>query len=107
MQNELIAAMSSEVIEGINKEIGNSRHTIKVDSTKGPTGVENIFIIICFFNEHSLIVTGRLLLLSSTDSGDAEWRSSTSIAGTRKQKDSLSALPEPPIASCSGTCNVG
>ena len=49
MQNELIAAMSSVVTEGIKQEIGNSWYTIKVDGTKDPTGVENISIIICFF----------------------------------------------------------
>ena len=93
MQNELIAAMSSEVIEGINKEIGNSRHTIKVDSTKGPTGVENIFIIICFFNEHSLNVTGRLLLLSSTDSGDAKSITDVILAELTKAELTASKLP--------------
>ena len=46
--------------------------TIKVDGTKGPTGVENISIIIQFFNERSLKVAERLLALSSTDSGDAK-----------------------------------
>ena len=72
MQNELIAAMSSEVTEGIKQEIGNSWYTIKVDGTKDPTGVENISIIICFFNQHSLKVAERLLVLSSTDSVDAK-----------------------------------
>ena len=54
MQNELIAAMSSVVTEGIKRKIGNFWYTIKVDSTKDPTGVENICLIICFFNKHSL-----------------------------------------------------
>ena len=56
MQNELVAAMSSVVTEGIKQEIGNSWYTIKVDDTKDSTGVENIPIIIRFFNEHSLKV---------------------------------------------------
>ena len=72
MQNELIAAMSSVVTEGIKQEIGNSCYTTKVDGTEDPTGVENISIIICFFNEHSLKVAERFLVLSSTDSGDAK-----------------------------------
>ena len=71
MQNELIAAMSSVVTEGIKQEIGNSWYTTKVDGTEDPTGVENISIIICFFNEHSLKAE-RFLVLSSTDSGDAK-----------------------------------
>ena len=33
----------------VKQEIGNSWYTIKVDSTKDPTGVENISIIIRFF----------------------------------------------------------
>ena len=72
MQNELIAAMSSVITKGIKQEIGNSWHTIKVDGTKDLTGVENISIIIRFFNEHSLKVAERLLVLSSTNSGDAK-----------------------------------
>ena len=42
MQNELIAAMSAVVTEGIKQEIGNSWYDIKVDGTKDPTGVENL-----------------------------------------------------------------
>ena len=72
MQNELIAAMSSVVTEGIRHEIENSRYTIKVDGTKDPTGVENISTIIRFFNEHFLKVAEHLLVLSSTDWGDAK-----------------------------------
>ena len=45
MQNELIAAMSAVVTEGIMQEIGNCWYTIKVDATKDPTGVENIFTV--------------------------------------------------------------
>ena len=67
MQNELIAAMSSVVTEGIKQEIGFSWYITKVDGTEDPTGVENISIIICFFNEHSLKVAERFLVLSSTD----------------------------------------
>ena len=48
MQNELIAAKSSVIAEGIKKEIGNSWYTIKVDGTKDLTGVKDIFIIIFF-----------------------------------------------------------
>ena len=48
MQNELIAAMSAVATEGIKQEIGNSWYTIKVDSTKDPTGVKNISIVIRF-----------------------------------------------------------
>ena len=58
--------------EDVKQEIGNSRYTVKVDGNKDLTGVENISIIICFFNEHSLKVAERLLVLSSTDSGDAK-----------------------------------
>ena len=72
MQNELIAAMSSVAAKGIKQKIGNSWYTIKVDGTKDPTGVKNISIIICFFNEHPLKVVERPLVLSSTDSGDAK-----------------------------------
>ena len=42
MQNELIAAMSSVVTEGIKNEIGNFWYTIKVDGTKDPTGAKHI-----------------------------------------------------------------
>ena len=71
-QNELIAALSSVVTEGIKQEIESSWYAIKVDGTKDPTGVENISIIIRFFNEHPLKVAYCLLVLSSTDLGDAK-----------------------------------
>ena len=64
--------MSSVVTEGIKQEIGNSWYIIKVDGTKDPTGVENISIIIVFYNELSLKVTECFLVLSSIDSGDAK-----------------------------------
>ena len=51
MQNELIAAMSSVVTAGIKQIIGNSWCTIKVEGTKGPTGVESISIIIGLLDE--------------------------------------------------------
>ena len=70
--NKLVAAISSVVTEGIRQEIGNPWYTVKVDGTKDPNGVENISIIIRFFNELSLKVAERLLVLSSTDSGDAK-----------------------------------
>ena len=54
MQKELIGAMNSVVTESIKQEIGNSWYTIKVDDTKDPAGVENIFMIISFFYENSL-----------------------------------------------------
>ena len=66
-----MAAMSSVVAEGIKQEIGISWYTAKVGGTKNPTGVENTSMIICFSNEHSLKVAEHLLVLSSTDSGDA------------------------------------
>ena len=72
MQNELIAAMSSIATDGVQQEIENSCYTIKVDGTKYPTGVEDISLITRFFNEHSLKVAECLLVLSSTDSGDAK-----------------------------------
>ena len=50
--------------------MGNSWYTIKVDGTKDPTGVENISTINRFFNDHSLKVAERLLILSGTDSGN-------------------------------------
>ena len=127
MQNELIAAISSIVTEGIGQEIGNSWYTIKVDGTKDPTGVESISMIIRFFNELSLKVAES----SSTNSGDAKSITDVILAeltkagltsskilrqvyddasvmarhcggvqrlGTRKQKDSFCALLEPSIA---------
>ena len=66
MQNELVAAMSSIIAEGIKQEIGNSWCTIKVDGTKYQPAVENIFIIIRFIIEHSLKVPERHFALSST-----------------------------------------
>ena len=48
MQNELIATMTSVVIESIKQEIGNSWYRVKVVCTKDPIGVENIFVIIRF-----------------------------------------------------------
>ena len=64
--------MSLVETEGIKQEIGNSCYTIKICGIKDPIGVENIFIIICFFNEHPLKVVERFLVLSSTDLGDAK-----------------------------------
>ena len=83
MQNELIAAMSAVVAEGIKQEIGNSWYIIKVDGTNDPTGVENISIVIRFFNEHSLKVVERLLVLSSTDLGDAKSTTDVILAELR------------------------
>ena len=57
--------------ESIEQKIGNFWYTIKVDSTKDPTSVENISIV-RLFNEHSLKVVERLLVLSSTDLGDVK-----------------------------------
>ena len=71
-QNELIVTISAVVTEGIKQEIGNFWYTIKVDSTKDPTDVEKIYIVIHVFNEHSLKVVEHLLILLSTDSGDAK-----------------------------------
>ena len=48
MQNELIAAISSVVAEGIKQKVGNSWYTIEFNGTIHPTGVENISIIIRF-----------------------------------------------------------
>ena len=45
-----------------NEESRNSWDTIKVDGTKDPIGVENISIIIRFFNDHSLKIAKRLYL---------------------------------------------
>jgi len=72
MQNELIAAMSSVVTDKIREEIGESWYTIKADGTKDSTGTENISIVVRFFNQHTLKVMERLLVISSTDSGDAQ-----------------------------------
>ena len=72
MPNELIAAMSSVVTEGIKQEIGNSSYTAKVDGPKDKTVVEHIFINIVFFNERSLKVAERLLVSSSTNLSDAK-----------------------------------
>ena len=56
----------------IKQETGNSWYTSKVDGIKDPNGLKNIPIIICFFNEHSLKVAERHLVLPSTDSSDAK-----------------------------------
>ena len=82
MQNELIAAMSSVVTEGIKQEIENLWYTIRVDGTKDPTGVENISLIIRFFNQYSLKVAERLLVLSRADSGDAKSIAESDFDGT-------------------------
>ena len=70
MQNKLIATMSSVVTKDIKQENGNYWYTIKVDSAKDPTGVENISTIIRILQRHSLKVADRLLVSSSTDAGD-------------------------------------
>ena len=61
MQNQPIAAMSSAVIEGIEQEIGNPWYIIKVDGTKDPTGVENIYIIIRFFQRAFFESSGTVI----------------------------------------------
>ena len=45
--------------------------------------------------------------VSDDDASVMAGRRPTSVAGTRKQEDSLCALPEPSIAPCSGARNVG
>ena len=72
MQNKLLAAISSVVTEGIEQDIGNSWYTIKVDNTTDPADVENVSIIIRWFNEHFFKIAKPLWVLSITDLGDAK-----------------------------------
>ena len=64
--------MSSVVAENIKQEIRNFWYVIKIDGAKDPTGVENLSIIILFFNKHPLKAVKRLLVLSRSNSGDAK-----------------------------------
>ncbi|CAM4655053.1 unnamed protein product [Leuciscus chuanchicus] len=68
IQNELVAVMSSIVTDAIVKEIGDSWFTVKVDGTRDPTGMENISIVIRYFNEKTLEITERLLVMTIANS---------------------------------------
>ncbi|ROI52181.1 Zinc finger MYM-type protein 1 [Anabarilius grahami] len=72
IQNELVAVMSIIVTDAIVKEIGDSWFTVKVDGTRDPTGMENISIVIRYFNEKTLEITERLLVMTIANSGDAQ-----------------------------------
>ncbi|KAK0146072.1 hypothetical protein N1851_014666 [Merluccius polli] len=75
-QNELISVMSNIVTEAIVKEIGGLWYILKVDGTRDPNGTENVSIVIRFFNQDTLAITERLLVMSTRDSGDAQTLSS-------------------------------
>jgi len=64
--------MSSIVKEAIVEEVGDSWFTLKVDGTRDPTGVENVSILFCFFNEDTKVVAERLLALATSSSCDAQ-----------------------------------
>jgi len=49
--------MSSIVKEAIVQEVGDSWYTLKVYSTRDPTCVENISIVLRFFNEDTKVAT--------------------------------------------------
>jgi len=63
---------SSIVKEAIVQEVGDSWFTLKVDGTRDPTGVENIPIVLRFFDEDTKVVTERLLALATSSSCDAQ-----------------------------------
>lgn len=53
------------------KEIGELCYILKVDGTRDCTGMENVSIIIHFFNEDMLAITERLLVMTTSELGDA------------------------------------
>ncbi|KAK0154034.1 hypothetical protein N1851_003883 [Merluccius polli] len=67
IQNELISVMSNIVTEAIVNR--GSWYTLKVDGIRDPTGTENVSIVIRFFNEDTLAITERLLVMSTSDPG--------------------------------------
>uniref|UniRef100_A0A671QMD9 DUF4371 domain-containing protein n=1 Tax=Sinocyclocheilus anshuiensis TaxID=1608454 RepID=A0A671QMD9_9TELE len=71
IQNKLSAVMSSLVTDAIVKEIGDSWFTVKVDGTRDPTGMENVSIVVRYFDETTMDVTERLLVMTTANSGDA------------------------------------
>jgi len=68
----LYGVMSSIVKEAIVQEVGDSWFTLQVYGIRDPTGVENISIVLCFFNEDTKVVTKRLLALATSSSCDAQ-----------------------------------
>jgi len=67
IQNELIDVLGSIVKEAIVQEVGDSWFTLKADGTRDSTGVENISIVLRFFNEDTKVVTERLLALATSN----------------------------------------
>ena len=57
IQNELIDVMSGIVKEAIVQEVGDSWFSLQVYGTLDPTGVENNYIVLRFFNKNTKAVT--------------------------------------------------
>ena len=51
---------------------GDSWFTLNVDGTRDPTGVENVSIVLRFFNEDVKVVKKRLLALATSSSCEAQ-----------------------------------
>lgn len=71
IQNEIIEMMSKLVTEEIVRQVGDSWYSIKVDGTRDPIGQENISIVVRFVDEN-YAVCERLLVMATSEKGDAE-----------------------------------
>ncbi len=71
IQNEIIEMMSKLVTEEIVRQVGDSWYSIKVDGTRDPIGQENIYIVVRFVDEN-YAACERLLVMATSEKGDAE-----------------------------------
>lgn len=58
------------------EEVGDSYKTLKGDGTRDPTGCENISIVI---RSESYVVTECLVTIATTDKGDAQTITDTTL----------------------------
>lgn len=71
IQNEIIEMMSKLVTEEIMRQVGDSCYSIKVDGIRDPLGQENISVVVHFVDEN-YGVCERLLVMATSEKGDAE-----------------------------------
>ncbi len=70
IQNEIVENMSQIVTEEIVRDIANEWFTLKVDGIKGPTGYENISIVLRYVDKTNC-VKERLISMAMTQHFDA------------------------------------
>ena len=72
IQDELIAVMKEVLTDEIVREVGEAWYTLLVDGMKDDVGVENVSIVIRFYNEETHKVLQRLLVMTTSLAADAK-----------------------------------